>query len=144
MDPRINDKLGLHRGSMIKSSFKLQYLDRPNEIFVNTWWDHYIGLNMVFLQPMVHVGLIIPCSNIHSWHVYIWENVFWKCIAQNKWRYKGYKIREKIVILPAKCSLDINEKSVYIIPTTVKIIASANHTDWNVIDQIEYVIYVGY
>ena len=42
-------------------------LDRPNEIFVNTWWDHHIGLNMVCLQPMVHVGLIIPCSNIHSW-----------------------------------------------------------------------------
>ena len=90
-----------------ESFLNYKYLDRPNDIFVNTRWDHYIGLNMVFLQPMVHVGLIIHCSNIHSWvlHVCFWENVFWKCIAQNKWQYKGYKIREKILILLPKCSV---------------------------------------
>ena len=50
-----------------ESYLNYKYLDRPNDIFVNTGWDHYICLNMVCLQPMVHVGLIIPCSNIHSW-----------------------------------------------------------------------------
>ena len=43
-----------------ESFLNYKYLDRPNDIFVNTRWDHYIGLNMVFLQPMS------PCRPNHS------------------------------------------------------------------------------